>query len=135
MTNEQALTYVKGLEKGLKGEFDLEQMNAVWKRLLACDSQAMACACAVALKQHKRLLPAEALARLVEFQQRRLDQVEEPVLDPLRDDVEKEKEVYRYLRDVHSMPGLSLAERRTRLYAMADRFNSLDFARQAAELK
>ena len=135
MTNEQALTCVKGLEKGLKGEFDLEAMNAVWKRLLACDSEAMTCACAVALKQHKRLLPAEALARMVEFQQRRLDQAAEPVLEPLRDDVEKEKETLRLCQDLCGMPGLTPKQHRERLYALADRFNSLDFARQADEIK
>ena len=134
MTSEQALTYVKGLEKGLKGEFDPEAMNAVWGRLLACDSQAMACACAVALKQHKRLLPPEALARMVEFQQRRLHQVAEPMLVPLPADLEEGKEVFRLHRDLFSMPGLTLAQHKKRLLEMSERFNKLDYARQADAL-
>lgn len=134
MTSEQALTYITGLEKSLKGEFDAEEMNAVWPRLLACDSQALACASAVVARSHKRLLPPEALARMVEFQHRRLHQEAEPALKPLPADLEEGKEVFRLHRDLYAMPGLTLQQHKQRLLELADRFNKLDYARQAEAL-
>ena len=67
MTPVHALDYIRGVEIHFRKEFVYDELNAVWPRILVCDTRAGGKAMNLA-KNHKKMVGAIQFAQMVEKQ-------------------------------------------------------------------